>query len=1653
MAIHPLKTTEIIRNNYLQYLKTIKPFQDADLRDEFARAIEQQDMLVKGPIVQIAPPYKQDVSIKGLVEEGVLSEKFKTLCSKALPYERRLYAHQVKAIRKAVNGRNLVVSTGTGSGKTEAFLIPILNHLLREEENGTLSTPGVRALLLYPMNALANDQMKRLRQILKIYPSITFGRYIGETEKEPKKALEVFREVYPEEPILENDLKSRQEMHEQPPHFLVTNYAMLEYLLLRPNSSPLFDGDTGKHWRFIVLDEAHIYDGANATEMAMLLRRVQNRVAGDQHGRIQTFATSATIGQGRQDYPAVAQFATNLFNKGIAWDDADERYQDVVGAEIKPLDTLGDSWGKGSAALYAALRGIIDGDITNVDNTLAKMEQIARAGNLPMTIIKSAHTAAISNSDFKVQRWLYALLQGDQNIRVLHNTLIDSPDMIHHVSGKVFPLEPNPDHVLIDLVALAVMARTGDEEMPLLPARYHLFARALEGAFVCLNKEKHQNGEPRLFLHRQKYCPTCKSRVFELANCTRCGTAYLIGNVETGSSLREQPEAFKIEASGSYLTQDSRVAFGEKAQGTGYYVFLGSQSEEDEDQYVTDHASIEEAAQNERLIQKWLCKICGQVQDNESPRYCHCDSKLVPVFKVDLGRKSTLKRCVSCSTRSSGGAVYRFLTGQDAPVSVIAGSLYNQIPEAKDEYAQRYPGKGRKLLNFTDSRQNAAFFAPFVERSHNRTVRRGLINRTLMASDDGRTGNMTLPDLIFPLVNQAEEIGLFPERMSPIEKKKRMAIWLMMDFAAIDRRISLEGLGLIHFEPIVSEDWLVPEFLTTAPWNLDRDGAYRLIRHMLNTLRWSSAVSYPLPDQNIHMETEFRPRNRLYYVRSEGANPIQGVFSWKPAVNHSNARLDYLKRYLSEQNVPEQDAAQAGILLLNNLWEYLSDVNNPWKSVFSGKLIQKYHLGYVHQVSHEMWKVVPTFNDLTGWTICDKCKNIYRPALGDICLTYACSGHLKPLSAESPEVVDNLYRQNYLSTDLYPLTAEEHTAQWTPQAGAEVQNKFIRGEINLLSCSTTFELGVDVGDLQSVLMRNMPPTTANYIQRAGRAGRRTDSAAFVVTFAQRRSHDLSYYNEPEKMVAGRMKPPYTQLTNEKIIRRHLHSIVFGDFFLWAKITKDIAFKNVGDFFAPEVHAHGRDLLKEYLDQRPEELKQKILEVIPAAMHPLFGIQSWKWVTDLTNDANKGVLDLACLEVEDDLDFVKKTIEEAQAEFNRTSKSGPLARMQVQLRIANQIKDRELLGFLGSRNVLPKYGFPTDVVEMRTSHLEATPEAQRIELSRDLRMAISEFAPGGEVIAAKKVWKSGGLRIHPRRAWPEKQYVICGNCKKFFQGNELPVTCTCGGRLDKPRHFIIPESGFVAMPEVDTPGEEPPQRIYASQQYFADYAEDKILEFSEPAEYVLDEGLHIPTTKRYSKYGWMALVNKGYDRGFRICTSCGWSEVISFSGAGEVRFGHGINRAGAHTNPVNKQQCNGQTIVKDLGHIYLTDVLEIRIEGHQGILRDYDAMRSMMYALLEGASETLGIRRSDIDGTLYPRALGETPSIVLYDTVPGGAGHVEKIKDKLYQAAENGLARVKNCNCGEDTSCYNCLRNYQNQFYHDYLQRIYAIKIFNLWLGL
>ncbi len=238
---NPINASKEIMKYYLRYIETAFYINDNEYFDMFRSKLRDESYFSKGPYLDATDSFKAGKSLSELIDEGEVSSLFRNLNQKAMPVTRPLYLHQERSIRCINKGDNAVITTGTGSGKTESFILPILNYLFREKEQGKLGS-GVRALLVYPMNALANDQIKRLRELLKDTPDITFGAYTGETEHRADKAYNKFVKLNHCEP-LPNELISRDAIKDNPPHFLITNYAMLEYLMIRPDDNVLFSGE------------------------------------------------------------------------------------------------------------------------------------------------------------------------------------------------------------------------------------------------------------------------------------------------------------------------------------------------------------------------------------------------------------------------------------------------------------------------------------------------------------------------------------------------------------------------------------------------------------------------------------------------------------------------------------------------------------------------------------------------------------------------------------------------------------------------------------------------------------------------------------------------------------------------------------------------------------------------------------------------------------------------------------------------------------------------------------------------------------------------------------------------------------------------------------------------------------------------------------------------------------------------------------------------------------------------------------------------------------------------------------------------------------------------------------------------------------------
>lgn len=1533
-TLDPLAAASSIVDTYTRYLGSLITPSDPGLGAALDRAIAAaaREGLSKGPYLHVQAPYSKGASPRQLIEQGVLGPRFERF-SEGFPLDRALYTHQEQALRKVAAGRNVVVATGTGSGKTESFLLPILNAIQGETFDGVLS-PGVRALLLYPMNALANDQLKRLRGLLAATPEITFGRYTGDTKQSAKDAADAFKRQHPGERRLPNELLSRDEMRATPPHLLLTNYAMLEYLLLRPLDMDLFQAPGANDtWRFIVVDEAHVYDGATGAEVGFLLRRLRERVGST--APIQCIATSATVGS---DHALAARFASDLFGSAFQYEKTPDR-QDVVLASRALVAS--DGWG--------SLTG----------------EDLARDD-----LIGAASRAGANHAS------AHAVLAGDSNVLAMKRLASEHPRTLGELGALLGGARPE---YLAQLVA-AASASVDENGEPALAAKYHLFARATEGAFTCLS-----DSGPHVSLARHETCDECSWASFELACCRSCGAAYLCGSeVVDGAARRFSPKN----------GDSSRIV----------WLALDPSNPDDFDE---DATVLEQADAGQLAKQVTLCGKCGALGKDGatacSDAACR-DGRLIPVERISTGGAG-IRTCMRCGS-SRPGVVRRFESGNDAALGVVTTSLYESLPPAVDVDQGDLPGGGRKLLVFSDSRQQAAYFAPYLEDSHGRLLQRrvllGAIERSVFEGEPG-----TAKDIAGEARKLASERGVFFAKMTNPERQERAETWLQAEMMSLDDRMSLEGTGLVVWR--MREAGAQPPQALLALGLSDRE-SLDLLQVLVRTLRTQGAVG-ALPRVDMR-DPIFEPRLGPIYARQNGSDKNRKVLSWIPT-RGKNRRSEFLGKVL-EASGAQGDPDQ----LLAGVWNLLTNPN----SEFAGWLVTASAgaLGTVSQLDPEAIEGFASDSDSLLWR-CSVCRRVSAFNVRSVCETYRCEGTLRKWSIDSQSVDTDHYRVLYRQHEVVPLSASEHTAQWTSERAAEIQQDFIAGRTNVLSCSTTFELGVDVGELQSVVLRNVPPTVSNYVQRAGRAGRRVDSAALVMTYAQRRPHDLSMYANPRQLIAGSVRPPVVPIANERIAERHVYSIAISAFFRQELDHEGRVYRRVEDLFGPNLETSGAKRLIDWVASVPASVLASIEKVMIGTVGPA-GVPIQRWTANMTS-----LVTLVQEEYASEVLYYDQSQEQAYAE----KKGGYGDKLG---RILKTLRERDLLGFLANHNLLPKYGFPVDTVEMRTPYGEAA-NASQLELSRDLSQAIFEYAPGTSIVAGGHLWTSSGLGRKRDRELPPVYFRICKKCDLYSEGldrDDSPCP-RCGAAPEgAAKKYFEPRFGFIATGGKDRPGDRPPRASWRGETRIAEDGVEVSQERRDlPGAFVESQLLE------RSK---MVRINTGpTDAGFFVCEFCGRSEP---AGMGE--------RPKEHEDPLTGRACKGGSGQYALAHKYETDVVRVRLSKPWTGADSSVTAESVLYAVLQAASQELQISRDNIAGVADAFGVDHA-TVTLIDTVPGGAGYARLIDASLEQVLARARRIVAACECGDETSCYMCLRTYSNQRLHDALSRGSALEYLDsLW---
>lgn len=950
---NPIQAARTIEASYRNYLATTIHFEDKELQNQLRAILEGRNFLSKGPFLEATPPHTKDATVRDLVDQELLNKGMLSLGG--FDPDRQLYVHQVNAIKKALEKKNYIVVTGTGSGKTECFLLPIINDILEEFSNSG-HKPGVRAMILYPMNALANDQLKRLRTLLE-GTDITFGRYTGDTLEKQSDAALAWKADNPGAKRLKNEIISREQIRRTPPNILLTNYSMLEYLLLRPQDAPLFEGAFGSSWRHIAIDEAHIYSGALGTEIAYLLRRLKARIRCDAGvtPQLQCYATSATIGS-PEDMPKVAKFAQDIF--GEPFEQGEGAPAVIQSTQSSPVSDLRDEpWGELPLSAWIGLRKSLIDDPTG-KHALAVLATFAP---------QSEMDAAMREQSPKLS--LGRVLLGESSTATLvqktSGGLINLTDIkaIEEIGIDALTADDAGVEALSSMIEVLSSAQRS-ENVPILSSRYHSFMRAPEGLYINLFKKrlvaKKTVGEP--------YDEENDVPVYEVSVCRRCGQAYILGNeVNDKKFAWLNPRHSGTNADDDFLPRD-------------YYRIA--------------HDGIEDASEDSKDTGidgtiEWLCPVCGTLHDAKrggAHRFRHEEVDRIPLEHGTATEEDS--RCTHCGYRNRY-AIQPMRVSPEAAGSIVCYELTRllppfeqQAPDEDDPFAEFEDNDGERpgsIICFSDKRQDAAFFAPAMERTYNQITIRQMIREAVEELD--QPGKKCAPsDIARWLAGEGmRRHPIQDEDINSNMAKLNLAwAWVIDELEAEDSRNSLEGLGVLRFEPSIILEYLngpfaktVGKTITELPGTISgwmgSEDYVLLLRMCLDTLRGHGGITVPQGVDEFRTN-HVKSRNIIAGDDTE-TNPNKDILFIGSTNRTENKRSKLIRRYASRVHgveLPREDAR----LILKNMFAFLTRLLPAIEKKESCKLMDGNASGFT--LSADVWRMIPHSNEDKVY-ICDTC--------------------------------------------------------------------------------------------------------------------------------------------------------------------------------------------------------------------------------------------------------------------------------------------------------------------------------------------------------------------------------------------------------------------------------------------------------------------------------------------------------------------------------------------------------------------------------------------------------------------------------------------------------------------------------------------------------
>lgn len=1655
--LNPIIYTEKIVGDFLRYQLTTYPFADANFYEQMRSLLSLEETrstpLLKGPYISLSRTFRQGRMMSALISEGILHPHVANIA----PHP-HVYGHQESAIRAITSGRTTLVSTGTGSGKTETFLYPIISRCLKLRDEG--APEGIIAVIVYPMNALAEDQLSRLRELL-VGTGVSFGMYVGKTpekaadargvrlpqgaspadyRREIEKAINEKQSyaVYPPE-----ERASREEMRKagKQPRILLTNVNQLELLLTRQRDVELFDN---AQLEFLVFDEAHTFKGATGAETACLIRRLR-AFCGKGANETVCVATSATIADPERGPDAGREFASRFF--GVPRDKVE-----IVGEEYEA-----DVWAD-SRKTPAALPGNPNVHLKNVLEAVEGGEHSA--------LLVNAAVQAMTGQTIDVRNWqekLYGLLASNELVYQIVDALRTPcvlADLVAEMEQRVG--RPVPEEEVLSWLILGAASR--QEGRPLLRPVVHAFVRGLGGAVVTFPEGQ---GRPKLWLSSEDAAEEDVDGLFRLPvmTCTTCGQHYFYHHLADFKFTDKAPDGGEAV--------DRRVIWRplDEARGGNRVVLLDRPITAEDVGDAGDEEGTDAKTEAPRsTVPLFFCRQCGTLHPQPLGRCDGCGTlgELVQLFAVRQKEEvpGYLTACVACQAlgrRRPGG--YR---EPARPVRALTVSDVHVLAQNMIQHAER-----RRLLVFADNRQDAAFQAGWMQDHARRFRLRALMYQRIQ---EGPVSVGDLTAYIDDILDQDDDLSqaLVPEVWRVYRKESEgvrhnqerrhfLRIQVLREITTgVKQRIGLEPWGRME----VQYAGLSPAAMFVTEWakrlGIRPEELVSGIASLLDITRRNSV----LLDREGHIFSKFW-REGDYEIQRGYMTLSPGVPRGLKLKRQSGDDKVRIQQWLSDRGdtLPRQAARRWGIPgdlieeFYDGLWKFLAEeiaLLAPVTLTGSKNRALPNTTG-ARQIDADKIRLAPH----TGLWRCSVCRRAHIHATPKLaCMAWRCAGNLK-FEEENSDDYDLMVLDQHFAM----IRPSEHSAQ-VPAARRESLERDFKGDnerVNTLVCTPTLELGVDIGSLDAVLMRNVPPLPANYWQRAGRAGRR-HRMAVNVTYARPASHDRAYYKDPLKLLQGVIYPPRFNLRNELMVEKHVHAAVLTILHLLVRPNSNI---HEGDrvevaealkhCFPDQVKGYLFDsagnirmtplnvgVLATVISKHEGEILEHVRKVFAQGWPPEDAAVASDDVLrshiNNTGERLTAVIGRVARRLHWALDQMRR-LDEVRAlkgalDPDEEALWARCNRLVKKLKGVQYRRRQEAEGFdetntysvLAFEGFLPGYGLDVGSVLGTAQVPRHIVGLTDFELRRPPAVALREYVPGNLIYA-------NGNRFIPRFFHLEpveptlfqvdvaNEAVVEVSTVKAGTGAGLSASLLRGmsmSDVDLPHQsHITDDEDYRFQLGVSIIGYEQ-GRHGGGKAYL--WGTKSVL---------MRHNVHL----RLVNVGAARLVRGSGALGYPVCLVCGQSRSPLASEADREQFSED-----------HRERC-GQK-VQPTG--FFTDIIAdaLLIQSCSNREEAY----SVSEALRIGAANVLDMEPEDLQVLAIGRAGSEEADVILYDPMPGGSGLLEHLLARWSEVIESALEVVQECPSGCDTACIDCLLTFRNAYYHRHLNRHTSLERLREWGG-